>query len=70
MMENTLKLDQMSSDMRVAYNQSSDDVLLQAACKQRWQNTEYVKLETASYFEEMKNTLIHNCIGSHTNCFM
>ena len=22
------------------------------------------------YFEEMKNTLIHNCIGSHTNCFM
>ena len=21
-------------------------------------------------FEEMKNTLIHNCIGSHTNCFM
>ena len=22
------------------------------------------------YFEEMKNLLIHNCIGSHTNCFM
>ena len=22
-----------------------------------------------SVFEEMKNTLIHNCIGSHTNCF-
>ena len=22
------------------------------------------------YFEEMKNTLIHNFIGSHTNCFM
>ena len=21
-------------------------------------------------FEEMKNTLIHNCIGSHTNCFI
>ena len=21
-------------------------------------------------FEEMKNLLIHNCIGSHTNCFM
>ena len=20
-------------------------------------------------FKEMKNTLIHNCIGSHTNCF-
>ena len=20
-------------------------------------------------FKEMKNTLIHNCIGSHANCF-
>ena len=25
---------------------------------------------TVPYFEEMKNLLIHNCIGSHTNCFM
>ena len=25
---------------------------------------------TIIYFEEMKNTLIHNCIGSHTYCFM
>ena len=25
--------------------------------------------ELKQHFEEMKNTLIHNCIGSHTNCF-
>ena len=25
---------------------------------------------TSVYFEKMKNTLIHNCIDSHTNCFM
>ena len=29
-----------------------------------------LELAWSVYFEEMKNLLIHNCIGSHTNCFM
>ena len=29
-----------------------------------------IYLKQLHFFEEMKNTLIHNCIGSHTNCFM
>ena len=29
----------------------------------------YLLLRLEDSFEEMKNTLIHNCIGSHTNCF-
>ena len=31
--------------------------------------TQSIVSDAVSIFEEMKNTLIHNCIGSHTNCF-
>ena len=36
-----------------------------------WENlVKTKKVRVLIYFEEMKNLLIHNCIGSHTNCFM
>ena len=29
-----------------------------------------IQSEDDNYFEEMKNLLIHNCIGSHTNFYL